>query len=640
MTKMRITQQVLQQSKLASYLAVVALTLLCQTAVVHAIGLGGMTVQSRLGQPFAAEIDLINVGRDDLASLKVNLAPPSAYATANLRFDPALNALRLSVERRVNGTPYVRAVSSRSVSEPYLDVLVEMTTQEGKFQRAYTALLDLPDTPAPAAAAAPVTKAQAEPARTPAPPRAVAKPPASDRTATATPAGPPAARPAARPPSPIPAAPGNNVLAKPVPGAVEPVRPEAAKLDKPALPKAEAAVTEPPKAEAPAAVPAKDASPAAQAPQAEATEPVTVADAEPPTPPAKKAAVPLAPSRGVGDFISANALSLGGGVLALLAAIVGLWAWRRRSPAPEAVVPAPSESVLQAPMPLPRAATPAVVAPLPAAPVAVAAPSDEASPPELSVAGVTDIVDPIDEAKVHLDYGQSEQAEKILREALSKQPGREDMQLLLLEILAGRRDNDGFNQLAGRIHRQTGGLGEHWKRVMAMGYALDPGYALYSPTEAAHGAPVPAPEQRDDLVRVPESDDSGAGDLDKTVVLPRAAARAPAEPLPDLAFELPSAAPAGVAAAETPAAAPVTPDHPGLDFKVDLPASSPQLEIAADSAVQSDSQHEEVQKKLMLARAYREMGDKEGALELLREVEREGDAAQLAEMREIMQTLD
>lgn len=623
---MRITQQVLSQSKFACYVAVVALTLLYQATPVHALGLGGIHVLSRLGQPFAAEIDLINVGRDDLASLKVNLAPPTAYAAANLRFDPALNALRLSVERRANGTPYVRAVSSRTVTEPYLDVLVEMTTQEGKFQRAYTALLDLPDSPAPVAAAAPAAKAEAEPARAPAPPRAVRKPPAADGVTAAAPApaGPPAARPAARPPA-TSAVPGKNVPAKAEPAPAEPVRPEAAKPDKPALPKAEAAVTEPPKAEAPASDLTKEAAPAAQAPQPDTTEPAKVASAEPLAPPAKTTGAPLAPSRSFGDFVSANALSLGGGALALLAAIAGLWAWSRRSPTPEAPVPAPSEPVLQAPTP--RAAAPAAVAPLPAAP------SGEASPPDLSVAAVTDIVDPIDEAKVHLDYGQSDQAEKILREALSKQPGREDIQLLLLEILAGRRDNDGFNQLAGRIHRQTGGLGEHWKRVMAMGYALDPGYALYSPTEGAHGALAPAQDQRSDLVSVPVADDSAADELEKTMVLPRRPARPSAEPLPDLAFELP----AGVAAAETPA---VTPDHPGLDFKVDLPASTPQPEIAAEATALSDSQHEEVQKKLMLARAYREMGDKEGALELLREVEREGDAAQLAEMREIMQTLD
>jgi pilus assembly protein FimV len=410
------------------------------------------------------------------------------------------------------------------------------------------------------------------------------------------------------------------------------VRQEAAK---PAAPPPEPAVKEQPKADLPKPV------------LGEASEKGVAA--EPPPPPAPKKAVvapppaPMPPAGG-SDTASNQGLLLGGAALALLAGIGGLWAWRRRSAEPAAEFTS-TEPALH-PLTPARQATVAVAVPAAArasASAAVATETHDITQPGPTVASVTDSVDPIDEAKVHLEYGQRERAETILREALSKQPGREDIQLLLLESLAVRGDTDGFNQLAGRVHKQTGGLGDHWKQVMSMGYALDPGYPLYSPTDEA-----PAPDSFNGAADLRLDDDNAGADMDKTLVLVRPGARpaAPAPaiaPLPDMNFELPPAnAPSAQAIPEI-ALAPVrVPDLPGLDFKVDLPGIAlPPDEVAGTGAASADSelQHEEVQKKIMLARAYREMGDKEGALELLREVEREGDSTQLAEMRELLQTL-
>ncbi len=621
------------------WMAAALLVLLSHAGVVQALGLGRMKVLSHVGQPFAAEIDLINASRDDLASLKVNLAPTAAYESASLRFDPALNALRLAVQRRANGTSYIRVTSLRPVHEPYLDVLVEVTGQEVKLKRAYAALLDLPEasramaeaaaSSAAPIAAAPVARPEALPPRAPAAspaPRPQAR--YSTQATAPTPVTPAPAAPSLRT-ADVPKEPAKTVVAQAAPAApVAAPAPAAAPVANESAPVA----TEPPKPapDAAAVTPAAKPVPAA-APEA------SIAPPSPPSPPSLQ--------RGGASSSSNLLLWLGGALAALLALAGGLWVWRRRVESPVAAIE-PTVTLSPAPAQVVAADVPQVV---PARPVAVAVPVADrfdTTSMEPSVASVTDMVDPLDEARVHIEYGQSEQAETILREALSRQPGREDILLQLLEILAQRGDKDGFNQLAGRVHKQTGGLGDAWKRVMTMGYALDPGHALYSPTgdAAPHGAELAPPpvtvSGADDL----QLEDHGNSiDMEKTLVLVRpgatpAPAPAPIEPLPDINFELPAASVPAAAAPATPAAT-APQDHPGLDFKIDLPGIVDVKLDDAPSAAAADSLREEVEKKLLLARAYREMGDKEGALELLREVEREGDAAQLAEMRELTQSL-
>ncbi len=205
--------------------------------------------------------------------------------------------------------------------------------------------------------------------------------------------------------------------------------------------------------------------------------------------------------------------------------------------------------------------------------------------------------------------------------------------MLMLEILAQRGDKDGFNQLAGRLHKQTGGLGEHWKRTMAMGYAIDPSYPLYSPPEAV--------ANRD---AHPLASDS----LDIDLGSPASATDAPA-PMLDISFELPQSSTPPPDVLLEPSTAPPADGGNMIDFKVDFSGIQPQqvVEPAAPTAAPmveaadvTDSRREDVQQKIDLARAYIEMGDKEGALEQLSEVEHEGDAGQQAEARTLRQSLE
>ncbi|WP_432257669.1 FimV/HubP family polar landmark protein [Cupriavidus sp. TMH.W2] len=167
-----------------STLAVTALGLLLAQPAAYAAGFGQLRVQSNLGQPLQAEIDISGVSAEEAAGLSVKLAPPAAYAAAGLTYLPAIGSLRLEVERRPNGSYVARVRSAQPISEPFVDLLVDMSWASGKVSRAYTFLLDpagarpsnqtfspatvvpaaTPD--APPAAAAPQPAQQAAPAAT------------------------------------------------------------------------------------------------------------------------------------------------------------------------------------------------------------------------------------------------------------------------------------------------------------------------------------------------------------------------------------------------------------------------------------------------------------------------------------------
>ncbi|MFO1321648.1 MAG: FimV/HubP family polar landmark protein [Burkholderiales bacterium] len=124
--------------------AAAALILLFGSASAQAAGLGRLTVLSDLGQPFRAEIELVSVKKDELSSLKARLASPDAFRQADLPYTAYVSGLRLSVENRPNGEPYVKISGPQPLNEPFIDFLVELNSTGGRIVRSYTALVDPP----------------------------------------------------------------------------------------------------------------------------------------------------------------------------------------------------------------------------------------------------------------------------------------------------------------------------------------------------------------------------------------------------------------------------------------------------------------------------------------------------------------
>src|SRR5688572_27460412 len=110
----------------------VALLVALLPCVAGAAGLGRLNVLSALGHPLVAEIELVSVTKEELGSLSARLAQPEAYRLANLQYNPALAGARASVERRPNGQHFLKVTSTRPVTEPFIDLLVELTWASGR----------------------------------------------------------------------------------------------------------------------------------------------------------------------------------------------------------------------------------------------------------------------------------------------------------------------------------------------------------------------------------------------------------------------------------------------------------------------------------------------------------------------------
>jgi pilus assembly protein FimV len=449
---------------------------------------------------------------------------------------------------------------------------------------------------------------------------------------------------------------------KPAPTAA-PAKPEAAKPEapKPAEPPKPAAVTPPEKAaeKAPEAKPAEAEKPAAPKP-----------------PPPKPASPPPPAEPSFLDSLLDNPLFAGVGALVVAAlAAAGLIAYRRKTQA--GAVPKVAEVPVE----------PSI------APVAPEAPVEEKPVP-------AEEVDPISEADVYLAYGRDAQAEEILKEALGRQPARAEIHTKLLEIYSKRQDKAAFERTA-RALQGLGATGAAWESVQAMGRAMDAQNPLYGgapaqpvseaaeviepgkvdidfnlAAEAPSAAAVPSPvAEAAPAVKPSEfSLDFDLGAMSAEAPAPggeTTAVKSPgAEEIP--VFDV--AAISGIRPA--PGAAPIPggektwvrptrgEENPVFDVTaisgiqsapvdVSLPAEAakpvdialPDIDLDVGGSqepspsVIRDAQWQEVATKFDLAKMYKEMGDKDGAREILSEVIRDGDAQQQEEAKALLASL-
>ena len=118
----------------------------------NAAGLGRITVQSGLGQPLRAELE-VTAARDEIPSLVAKVATVDAFRIAGIEYQSALSSVQFSKEvKERNGRRYIEVVSDKPINEPFVDILIELSWSSGRLVREYTFLLDPPEMQKPPAA--------------------------------------------------------------------------------------------------------------------------------------------------------------------------------------------------------------------------------------------------------------------------------------------------------------------------------------------------------------------------------------------------------------------------------------------------------------------------------------------------------
>ncbi|WP_256207903.1 FimV/HubP family polar landmark protein [Nitrosomonas sp. Nm166] len=109
---------------------------------IYAAGLGKLKLNSALGQPLNAEIDIVTTNNDEVSSLKANIASREAFAQAGINYESYFSTFRISIESRINSNPYIKLTSPQAVNDPFLNILVELNWDSGRILREYAVLLD------------------------------------------------------------------------------------------------------------------------------------------------------------------------------------------------------------------------------------------------------------------------------------------------------------------------------------------------------------------------------------------------------------------------------------------------------------------------------------------------------------------
>lgn len=97
---------------------------------------------SGVGEPLRAEIDIVDVRGGEAKSLAARLGTPDEFWRAGLEPPAILGALRAGIGRGQKGRPVVTLTSSEPVSEPFLSLLVQLSSPSRQSLREYPFLLE------------------------------------------------------------------------------------------------------------------------------------------------------------------------------------------------------------------------------------------------------------------------------------------------------------------------------------------------------------------------------------------------------------------------------------------------------------------------------------------------------------------
>jgi pilus assembly protein FimV len=118
--------------------------LLALPSAAFALGLGDIRLLSALNAPLEAEIDLVDVTPEEMATVQAQLASRETFARYGLDWPAYLSGVQVKTVRMPDGREVIKLKSNDPISDPFLTMLVEVNWSRGKLVREYTMLLDPP----------------------------------------------------------------------------------------------------------------------------------------------------------------------------------------------------------------------------------------------------------------------------------------------------------------------------------------------------------------------------------------------------------------------------------------------------------------------------------------------------------------
>lgn len=130
-----VKKSIIKQACMALLIALIPLT-------VFATGLGKLNVFSSLGEPLYAEIELLSVSSVEMTTLTADLASSEQYQAQGIDKTAIQQSIKTSIIKKSDGSLVIQLTTAQAVTDPFLDMLIQVSWSDGQLSREYTLLLD------------------------------------------------------------------------------------------------------------------------------------------------------------------------------------------------------------------------------------------------------------------------------------------------------------------------------------------------------------------------------------------------------------------------------------------------------------------------------------------------------------------
>jgi pilus assembly protein FimV len=116
--------------------------LLAWSLSAHALSLGKFQVQSAMGEPLRAEVEVTQFTPEELRGLQTQLASPSTFQQAGMEYNPALAGVVTRLESRSDGRPFIIMTGRNPIQDSFIDLILEAQWPTGRIVKNYALLLN------------------------------------------------------------------------------------------------------------------------------------------------------------------------------------------------------------------------------------------------------------------------------------------------------------------------------------------------------------------------------------------------------------------------------------------------------------------------------------------------------------------